>query len=486
MHGKKQKTILFLFLMLNSMFLQAQNATIPQRDTAEFIIIAGIHFQGNKHTKDYIIARDLTFRQGDTVLIRDLDARLDRSQKNIFNTALFNDVRVEAVSLNPGERDVFITVKERWYIIPAPVFQLYDRNYKEWWKTYDHDIRRVTYGVRFSHKNFSGRKDKLDIYLVGGFSKQVLLRYSQPYADRKLRHGFSVAAGYSEKIGESYQILGNTYMPRDTCRDYNGDGVPDCGGDTALNYRVFSSRERFINAGYAYRKGLYTTHAVGVGILDKTIADTVARLNKDFFGNGRTRETYYQLSYSYNYSKLDYIPYPLVGQYYSAGVQSRFARHTQSQVLLYAYYGRYFKLLPKFYFGTQAAVVTRLPGKQSFYNLRSSTQQIANIRGLEQYAIHGTSEAYLKNTLRYALVDLRLSLPLLKKIRNHEFIPLKIYLKAFGDLAYSHIDFPNTRSLNNKLLRTGGVGIDFVTIYDLTLRVDFSINQFGQTGVYFK
>lgn len=486
MRGNRKTHILVLFFILSGLFAQAQNDTIPKTDTTEAVIIAGIHFQGNRHTKDYVIARDLTFRKGDTLLIKDLNAALDRSQKNIFNTALFNDVKVEAVMLNPGERDIFITVKERWYIIPAPVFQLYDRNYKEWWKTYDHDIRRVTYGVRFSHKNFSGRKDKLDIFLVGGFSKQVLLRYSQPYADRKLRHGFSVAAGYSEKIGESYQILGNTYMPRDTCRDYNGDGVADCGGDTALNYRVFSSRERFISAGYSYRKGLYVTHAAGIGILNKNVADTVVRLNKDFFGSGRTNETFYTISYSYNYSKVDYIPYPLIGQYYTAGIQSRIARHSQSQVLLYAYYGRYFRLFPKFYFATQAAVATRMPAKQSFYNLRSTNLQIGNIRGLEQYAIHGTLEGYLKNTLRFALLDLRLSLPVLKKIRNHEFIPLKVYLKAFGDLAYSHIDFPNTRFLNNKLLRTGGVGIDFVTIYDLTLRIDFSVNQFGQYGVYFK
>lgn len=486
MRGLKKTHILFLFFTLSALFVQAQNDTIPKTDTTTVIIIAGIHFQGNKHTKDYIIARDLTFKKGDTLFLNKLAAAMDRSQKNIFNTALFNEVKVEAVSLHPNERDIFITVKERWYIIPAPVFQLYDRNYKEWWKTYDHDIRRVSYGIRFSHKNFSGRRDNLNIYLIGGFSKQVFFRYSQPYADRKLRHGFSVAAGYSERIGESYQILGNTYMPRDTCRDYNGDGVADCGGDTALNYRVFSSRERTVSAGYTYRKGLYATHAVGMGIVDKSVADTVVKLNYDFFGKGLTNETFYQFSYSYNYSKVDYIPYPLVGQYYSVGIQSRIARHTQDQLTLYAYYGRYMKILPKLYFATQAAIATRSPSKQTFYNLRSTNLQIANIRGLEQYAVHGTTEGYLKNTLRFALLDWKLRLPIIKRIRNHEIIPLKVYLKAFGDLAYSHIDFPHIRSLNNKLLRTGGIGIDFVTIYDLTLRIDFSVNQFGQYGVYFK
>jgi outer membrane protein assembly factor BamA len=484
MHGKIIKHILFALSLISGIYVHAQEAISPQADSTEKIVIAAIHIQGNAKTKDYIITRDLTFKKGDSLLLKDLNAALDRSQKNIFNSALFNETKVEAVKLQPGEYEVFISVKERWYIIPTPVFELYDRNYKEWWNTYNHDIRRVSYGVRFSHRNFSGRKDKLDIFLVGGFSKQVLLRYSQPYADHKLRHGFSVSAGYSEKIGESYDILGNTYMPRDTCKDYNGDGVADCGGDTSLNYRVFNSRERFIGGGYSYRKGLYGTHSLNVSFVRKDIADTIAQLNNNFFGKGLTHENFLQLSYSYNYSKLDFNPYPLTGQYITVGTQAKIARRSTSQLLIYGYYGRFFRLTRRFFFSTQAATALRLPGAQSFFNLRSSSLQISNIRGLEQYAIHGTSEASLKNTLRFRVFENRFRLPF--KIRNHEYIPVRIYLKAFGDLAYSYIGQPYTRTLNNTLLRTGGFGVDIITLYDLSIKIDFSVNQLGQRGVYFK
>jgi outer membrane protein assembly factor BamA len=484
MHGTIKKHILFALSLFSGIYVHAQYPIPRPADSTEKIVITAIHIQGNTKTKDYIITRDLTFKKGDTLLLKDLNASLDRSQKNIFNSALFNEAKVEALKLHPGECEVFISVKERWYIIPTPVFELYDRNYKEWWNTYNHDIRRVTYGVRFSHRNFSGRKDKLDIFLVGGFSKQVLLRYSQPYADHKLRHGFSVSAGYSEKIGESYQILGNTYMPRDTCKDYNGDGVADCGGDTSLNYREFNSRERFIGVGYSYRKGLYSTHSLNVSFVRKDIADTIAHLNNNFFGKGLTHENFLQLSYGYNYSKLDFNPYPLTGHYITLGTQAKIARRSTSQLLVYGYYGRFFKLTRRFFFSTQAAVAFRLPGAQSFFNLRSSNLQIPNIRGLEQYAIHGTSEANLKNTLRFRVFENRFRLPF--KIRNHEFIPVRIYLKAFGDLAYSNIGQPYTRTLNNTLLRTGGFGLDIITLYDLSIKIDFSINQLGQRGVYFK
>ena len=467
--------------MLAGVSVRAQEAV---SDSTRKVFISAIHIQGNAKTKSYIITRDLTFQKGDTLPLNELEQQMDRSQKNIFNSALFNYVKVEAVKLRDGEREVFITVKERWYIIPAPVFDLYDRNYKEWWNTYNHDLRRVTYGIRFSHRNFSGRKDKLDIFLVTGFSKQVLFRYTQPYADRNLRHGFSVSAGYTEKIGESYQILGNTYMPRDTCRDYNGDGEPDCGGDTALNYRFFSSRERFGGLGYTYRKGLYTTHSANLSLLKKDVADTIARLNKNFFGRGFSKETFVQLSYAYNYARLDFNPYPLVGNFLTLGFQARLARRTTSQLMLYGYYGKFFRIAGRFYFGTTAAASVRIAQGNSFYNLRASNLQIPNIRGLEQYAIHSTADVNLKNTLRFRVYDKIIKLPF--RVRNHEYVPIKLYLKAFGDLAYARIEPPYVRTLNNQLLRTAGFGIDIVTIYDISLRVDFSINQFGQASFYFK
>lgn len=484
MHGAKRTYLLLVFFLFAGVMAYPQAPVNTVTDSTQKVLIAAVHIQGNARTKNYIITRDITFQKGDTLALNELEQQLDRSQKNIFNSALFNYVKVEAVKLREGEREVFITVKERWYIIPAPVFELYDRNYKEWWNTYNHDLRRVTYGIRFSHRNFSGRKDKLDIFLVSGFSKQVLLRYTQPYADRNLRHGFSIAAGYSERIGESYQILGNTYMPRDTCRDYNGDGVADCGGDTSLNYRVFDSRERFAGLGYTYRKGLYANHVANLSILNKTVADTITQLNKNFFGRGFNHETYIQLSYAYNYSKLDFNPYPLVGSFSSLGFQARLARHTTSQFLLYGYYGKFFRIAGRFYFGTTAAAAVRISKGHSFYNLRASNLQIANIRGLEQYAILSTAEANLKNTIRYRVYDRIIKLPF--RVKNHEYIPLKLYLKAFGDLAYAHITPPNVRSLNNTLLRTAGFGLDIVTVYDISLRIDFSINQLGQASFYFK
>ena len=43
---------------------------------------------------------------------------------------------------------------------------------------------------------------------------------------------------------------------------------------------------------------------------------------------------------------------------------------------------------------------------------------------------------------------------------------------------------PGFNNLNNKMLFSGGVGLDIVTIYDVSIKLDWSFNQLGQNGIY--
>ena len=38
--------------------------------------------------------------------------------------------------------------------------------------------------------------------------------------------------------------------------------------------------------------------------------------------------------------------------------------------------------------------------------------------------------------------------------------------------------------LNNKMLYTGGIGLDIISIYDVVLRVEYSFNQLNQSGLF--
>jgi hypothetical protein len=42
----------------------------------------------------------------------------------------------------------------------------------------------------------------------------------------------------------------------------------------------------------------------------------------------------------------------------------------------------------------------------------------------------------------------------------------------------------NANKLSNTLLRTAGIGVDIISIYDFVLKVDYSVNQLGDKGLY--
>ena len=57
-------------------------------DSTGFTTIREITIVGNDKTKDYIITRELSFNQGDTLANHQLEKELQRSRNNVYNTNL--------------------------------------------------------------------------------------------------------------------------------------------------------------------------------------------------------------------------------------------------------------------------------------------------------------------------------------------------------------------------------------------------------------
>ena len=118
--------ISFLFLWVPKSPLFGQNGDSIS-DTK--LIIRDVVIEGNKVTKRNIILRELVFVRGDTIEKMELLTTLERSKENLLNLSIFNFVSFD-VKHFPGNRiDVIITVQERWYIWPTPIFEFADRNF---------------------------------------------------------------------------------------------------------------------------------------------------------------------------------------------------------------------------------------------------------------------------------------------------------------------------------------------------------------------
>ena len=145
------KHLLFLFL-----FFELFGVSYSQENG--ILIVKEFKIIGNKTTKENIIFREIPFKINDTIEKNRLDEILERTKSNLFNTSLFNFVTVEPVYFDENTISIYITVEERWYWWPIPIFDIEETNLNTWWL--NKDFNRVNYGLFLAKENFRGRKEK--------------------------------------------------------------------------------------------------------------------------------------------------------------------------------------------------------------------------------------------------------------------------------------------------------------------------------------
>ena len=131
-------------------------ASFPKKN---YYIIGDITVKGNKRTKKHIILRELSIASGDLLEKEGMEEVLEENRNQVYNTRLFNEVKIKISKLQAPLIDLVIEVEERWYIFPAIIFELTDDNFNRWWKgdgkeIKPRDFRRTEYGVRFKTRQF--------------------------------------------------------------------------------------------------------------------------------------------------------------------------------------------------------------------------------------------------------------------------------------------------------------------------------------------
>ena len=97
--------------------------------------------------------------------------------------------------------------------------------------------------------------------------------------------------------------------------------------------------------------------------------------------------------------------------------------------------------------------------------------------------VDGVAAGILKTSLHKKIYGFILRNPFPSK--THDKIPIRFFLKLYGDLGYGYNTNPvMSNTLNNKLLRTWGIGLDIVSIYDFVFKIEYSFNQLGRNGLY--
>ena len=471
-------TAVILVLPLSSLAQKSKTPNFSFVDTALLkgnkVCVKELQVSGTKKTKVYIVYREIQFKKGDSILISDLYKELEQARIQVYNTTLFNEVTLIVTALDAYNVSVHVHVLERWYLYPVPQFKWVDRNFNEWYKTYKASLSRVNYGIKFVHYNLSGRRDQLRIYFINGYTKNVSFSYTAPYSNKKLTEGFTIGGGYLQKRELSIKTNSN-----DSLLFYPSDSATKVKAD-------FVYKSWYANAGYTIRRGFFAKHIFAASYTHVKIADSIIdkQYNPNYFKDSVTSKGILDLIYTFQYGNVDNGTYPLKGKTWFVSLQKRGLGFTGgiNMLQLEAGLNKYFALGKNWYSSFQLNGKIKLPFDQAYINQRGLGYGENYLRGLEYYVIDGVATALVKSTIKKKLIAFDIPFRLFPKVFTK--IPVSIFAKTYADVGYAYTKKKYDTYLNNRLLYSGGFGIDILTLYDINLKFEYSFNQLGKNGLF--
>lgn len=436
--------------------------------TGRFVRINRVFIIGNRITRDQIILRELTLKTGDYIYSVDLVAILQQDQKKLINTRLFNTVDIRTLELETGIVDLLIDVNERWYTFPTPIFELADRNFNEWWQTYNHDFSRVNYGLRLYQYNMRGRNETLRFHGQLGFARRFNLAYRFPYIDKKQRHGIAVDVDFAETKNLAIQTVNHKL--------------------TFLENERIIRTSRAGGISYSYRPSFYISHNFRTEYKSVSIADTVAFLNPNYLGPEKTDQQYATVSYQFVADRRDYIGYPLTGYYVAAYIvrDGVFQNDDVRKLEISTNLTKYIDLKKGFYLSNNTLGLWSTQDQLPYNRYSAMGYQKQFVRGYEIYVIEGYQYLLNKTTLKKRIFSRTYHWGAMP-ISQFRHIPFSIYLKVYGDFGYvsNYDNYTISNTLTDRMLSSGGFGVDFVGSYDAVIRLEYSFNAEGDQGFFF-
>lgn len=457
------KQLLLLFLLIFSFGVCAQ------QDTTSYVLVSDIVIEGNDITKDEIIYRELTFKIGDTIPAQQWEKEFRISNENVQNTTLFNFVTFEQYEDESVLNGVIvkINVVERWYLWIYPYLAYSDRNLNAWYEA--DDIRRFSYGVDVKYHNFLGLKHDLNFTFISGYNQNYGLSYDIPYMTGEQCFGLEFGIGYKRDKEMPYITENNKIQY------FNG-------GDEFARQSLLAFVEPYFRFGY--RNKLFVNFSYN----NTLFHDSLSLLNSDFCNDKGSRFQYFALSTIYKNDYRDEQNYPLNGHYFELMMEKiGFNFFETSPDVFYAKITTdwYQPIKGRWYWASNLTMKMSNDSDVPYFLNQGLGYKNDFVRTYELYVVDAMNFALVKNNLKFAILN-----PVTKYIpfiKNEKFgkIHLALYANLFFDCAYSwKMPVNKTHFLDNKFIYGTGIGLDFVTYYDKVLRLEYGVNDMGETGLF--
>ena len=432
--------VLVLFALLGNKTLVGQDAIdAPTR-------IDRVVVEGNKITDSEIILREIPFNFP-AVLSAD-DLKLIRNR--IQNLWLFNRVEL-GVNERDSQNVLTIQVTERWYIFPAPVFFVSER-----------DWSKISYGIQMTDSNFRGRNEKLRLGGWLGYNPSYFLNYSIPWVGERQR--LLLGLGISQRQSQN---------------------------------KIFNFQEDRL--GFNLRVGKRLSLELETNVQFSINSLKLPPEYQAFSVSGKRQDIVPSLSWQVRWEHRDLTEYPRKGTYLAVNVQRTGFTKAQPEYWRMTVDGRFYQPV----FGSATLAVRHLfilnSGNMPVYD-RVFLGFNERIRGYYNLILPDPARYADYNSYNISLTSLEFRFPLLPvryfSIENGPLIPslfrnLKFGLSV-GIFVDSGIVWRNAGEIRLNDFYTGyGVGIHIHLPYINVLRIEYALNKMGHgqfiidTGVSF-
>jgi hypothetical protein len=309
----------------------------------------------------------------------------------------------------------------------------------------------------------------LESMLRFGKSQQFSILYTYPYLDKKKRLGVGAEIGYrnNREVGFITRNDKLVYL-------FQSKGL---------------STEKYSSVQFTYRRNIFVTHQLIAGYRSFSFDSILADSNDQYSYEGELHPGFLNIYYKLKIDYRDLKYYPLTGWYADVEInKSGFGFEGPVNIGWGKTTLRHFsRLASRWYSGISFIGKLSMAKWQPYFLIQGLGYQRDFVRGYEYNVVDGRHYTLLHSTVKYALLPQQSRDIGFVKTSKFGKIHYATYLTAFADAGY--VWQPQWNDLyNNKLpetlLASAGLGVDFVTYYDKVIRVEYSVNRSGKSGIF--
>lgn len=445
-------------------------ATYGQQDS--YVTIRKIEIEGNKKTKPYIIHRELEFEIGDSIFISDLPKVLERTENNLLNTILYNQVTVNVSEWDTDKDmiDILVTLQESWYIYLVPIAELADRNFNVWWNEFNGSLSRLNLGVRFQHLNLSGNNDRLKFLAQFGFTPKFEVEYGFPNINRSKTLGATISYLHSTNKESGYANFENKLL-------------------FAENNEMVMLRRNRARLNVVHRPNIYAYHEIKAEFQNNQINPLISdTLNRHFFLDGRKSQSFISLLYKFRYDERDVRIYPLEGMSIEIELEKTgIGIWNDIDLLTFSpAFTRYIRPSPVLSLGTTLrGKISILRDQPPYYQNRGLGYGNNFVRGYELYVVDGQDFFVMKNSAKFKLFEKNFDLGKAMFIQQFRVMPIKLFFTLNFDVGYvNEMYYSQSNDFTNRWLYGGGPALDLILYNNFLFQFEVSANHLGEVGVF--